>query len=182
MAKATTLLLFLFATVVYGELQLQTRYPTVAAEVGERCIVCGMPLSSNDTAIILRGRRIPVMKGMADTVLKNPEIYFKSVQARGALFQEDFQGQSGAVSKGLAPISGFCLGFGLSVFGYLYVLTRPSQTTSLDIPAGLAKVPVTQSPLACPQCGNTNHPAAASCAVCHVALSPQGHSDLSCTR
>jgi hypothetical protein len=213
MAKATTSLLFLFAAVVSGgELQLQTRYSNVAAEVGERCIVCGMPLSSNDTAIILRGRRIPVMKGMADTVLKNPEIYFKSVQARGALFQEDFQGQSGAVqagvnlrwilaglfvlsalafgalgavasvSKGLAPISGFCLGFGLSVFGYLYVLTRPSQTTSLDIPAGLAKVPVTQSPLACPQCGNTNHPAAASCAVCHVALSPQGHSDLSCTR
>jgi hypothetical protein len=168
-----------------------------------------MPLSSNDIAIILKGRRIPVMKGMAASVLKNPEIYFKSKQARGALFQEDFQAPSGAVqagvnlswflagiyvlsaltfgalgavasvSKGLAPISGFCLGFGLSVFGYLYVLTRRSQTTSLDIPAGLAKVPVTQSPLACPLCGNTNHPAAASCAACHVALSPQGHSDLS---
>lgn len=210
MAKATTLLLFLFAAVIYAdEPQLQSRYPIVAAEVGERCTVCGMPLSSNDIAIILKGRRIPVMKGMAASVLKNPEIYFKSKQARGALFQEDFQAPSGAVqggvnlswflagiyllsalafgalgavasvSKGLAPIFGFCLGFGLNVFGYLYVLTRPSQTTSLDIPAGLAKVPVTQAPLACPLCGNTNHPAAASCAVCHVALSPQGHSDLS---
>ena len=211
MARATTLLLlFLFAALIYAdEPQPQSRYPTVAAEVGEHCVVCGMPLSSGDIAIILKGRRIPVMKGMAASVLKNPEIYFKSKQARGALFHEDFQAAPGAVqagvnlgwflaglyvlsalvfgalgavaavSKGLTPISGFCLGLGLSVFGYLYMLTRPAQTASLDIPAGLAKVPVTQSPLACPQCGNTNHPAAASCAVCHVALSPQGHSDLS---
>jgi hypothetical protein len=211
MARATTLLLlFLFEAMLYAsEPQPQSPYPTVAAEVGEHCVVCGMPLSSSDIAIILKGRRIPVMKDMAASVLKNPEIYFKSKQARGALFHEDFQAPPGAVqagvnlswflaglyvlsalafgalgavaavSKGLAPISGFYLGLGLSVFGYLYVLTRPSQAASLDIPAGFAKVPVTQSPLACPQCGNTNHPAAASCAVCHVALSPQGHSDLS---
>src|SRR5512145_700931 len=102
MAKATTLLLFLFATVVYAdEPQLQSRYPTVAAEVGERCIVCGMPLSSNDIAIILKGRRLPVMKGMVASVLKNPEIYFKNKQARGALFQEDFQAPSGAVQAGV---------------------------------------------------------------------------------
>ena len=171
MARATTLLLsFLFAALIYAdEPQPQSRYPTVAAEVGEHCVVCGMPLSSSDVAIILKGRRIPVMKGMAASVLKNPEIYFKSKQARGALFHEDFQAPPGAVqagvnlgwflaglyvlsalvfgalgavaavSKGLAPISGFCLGLGLSVFGYLYVLTRPSQAASLDIPAGLRK-------------------------------------------
>lgn len=211
MARATTSLLgLLLAVLVFAsDPQPQSRYPTVAAEVGEHCIVCGMPVSSSDIAIIVRGRRIPVMKDMAASVLKNPEIYFKSKQPRGALFQEDFQAPPGAVqasvslgwflaglyvlsalvfgalsgvaavSKGLPPISGFWFGLGLSVFGYLYVLTRPSQATPLDVPAGLVKVPVTQSPLACPQCGNTNHPAAASCAVCHVLLSPQGRSDLS---
>ena len=68
------------------------RYPTVAAKAGEICIVCGMPVSSGDIAIILKGRRLPVMKDMAAAVLKNPEIYFKHKQAKGALFQEDFQG------------------------------------------------------------------------------------------
>ena len=211
MTRATTSLLWLLLAgfVFASEPQLQSRYPTVAAKAGEICIVCGMPVSSGDIAIILKGRRMPVMKDMAAAVLKNPEIYFKSKQAKGALFQEDFQtppgaaqagvslgwflaglyvlsalifgGLSGvaAVAKGLPPISSFFFGLGLSVFGYLYVLTRPSQTASPSVPAGLVKVPVTQSPLACPQCGNTNHPAAATCAACHVSLSPQGQSDLS---
>jgi hypothetical protein len=193
----------------FGETLPQSRYLTVAAKAGEICTVCGMPVSSSDVAIILKGRRMPVMKGMAETVLRNPEVYFRDKQAKGALFQEDFQGPTGAISsgvslgwflaglyvlsalifgglsgnaavaKGLPPISSFFLGLGLSFFGYLYVLTRPSGKASRGIPAGLLKVPATQSPLACPQCGNTNHPAAASCALCHVSLSPQGQSDLS---
>ena len=212
MARATTLLVpwFLLAGFVFAsEPQQQSHYPTVAAKVGEICVVCGMPVSSGDIAIILKGRRLPVMKDMTAAVLKNPEIYFKSKQAKSALFQEDFQAPPGAVqagvslgwflgglyilsalifgglsgaaavARGLPPISSFFFGLGLSVFGYLYVLTRPSQTASPSVPAGLVKVPVTQSPLACPQCGNTNHPAAASCAACHVSLSPQGQSDLS---
>jgi hypothetical protein len=211
MTRATTSLLWLLLAgfVFASEPQLQSRYPTVAAKAGEICIVCGMPVSSGDIAIILKGRRMPVMKDMAAAVLKNPEIYFKSKQAKGALFQEDFQAPPGAaqagvslgwflaglyvlsalifgglsgaaaVARGLPPISSFFFGLGLSVFGYLYVLTRPSQTASPSVPAGLVKVPVTQSPLACPQCGNTNHPAAATCAACHVSLSPQGQSDLS---
>ncbi|HEU0007192.1 MAG TPA: hypothetical protein VFS12_14505 [Terriglobia bacterium] len=212
MARATTLLvlwILLAGFAFASEPQPQSRYPTVAANVGEICVVCGMPVSSGDIAIILKGRRMPVMKDMAAAVLKDPEIYFKSKQAKGALFQEDFQAPPGAVqagvslgwflaglyvlsalifgglsgvaavAKGLPPISSFCFGLGLSVFGYLYVLTTPSRTASPGVPAGLVKVPVTQSPLACPQCGNTNHPAAPSCAACHVSLSPQGQSDLS---
>lgn len=192
-----------------GETLPQFQYQTVAAKVGEICIVCGMPVSGDDIAIILKGRRLPVMKDMAETVLRNPEIYFRDKQAKGALFQEDFQGQTGAessgvglgwflaglyvlsalifgglsgnaaVARGLPPISSFFLGLGLSVFGYLYVLTRRSGNASRSVPAGFLKVPATQSPLACPQCGNTNHPAAPSCASCHVSLSPQGQSDFS---
>ena len=197
---------------VAGETLPERRYPIVAAKAGEICIVCGMPVSSSDIAIIVKGRRMSVMKDMAETVLSNPEIYFRDKQAKGALFQEDFQGPTGAVSggvslgwflaglyvlsalifgglsgnaavaRGLPPISSFFLGFGLSLFGYLYVLTRRSGKASCDVPAGLLKVPATQSPLACPQCGNTNHPAAPSCASCHVSLSPQGQSDLSRAR
>ena len=170
-------------------------------------MVCGMPISTGDIAIILKGRRLPVMKTMAAAVLENPEIYFKNKQAKGALFQEDFQAPSGAaragvslgwflgglyvlsalifgglsgtkaVAKGLPPIPSFFAGLGLSIFGYLYVLTRPSQTATPTAPAGLVKVPLTQSPLTCPACGNTNHPAAGSCAACHISLSPQGQSD-----
>lgn len=185
------------------------QYPTVPVCTGETCVVCGMPVSSGDIAILLRGRRLPVMKDMAERVLRNPEVYFRDKQAKGALFQEDssglpgvaprgmsfswflaglyvlsaliFGGLSGsaAVARGLPPISSFFLGFGFSLFGYLYVLTRPSGKTSRGVPAGLWKVPATQSPLACPRCGNTNHPTATSCASCHVSLSPQGQSDLS---
>jgi hypothetical protein len=192
-----------------GETLPQSRYPIVTAKAGEICIVCGMPVSSGDIAIILKGRRMPVMKDMAETVLRNPEIYFRDKQAKGALFQEEFQGPPGAVSsgvslgwflaglyvlsalifgglsgsaavaRGLPPISSFFLGLGLSMFGYLYVLTRPSDETRRGFSTSGLKVSPTQSPLTCPQCGNTNHPAAVSCASCHVSLSPQGQSDLS---
>ncbi|HET6961366.1 MAG TPA: hypothetical protein VFJ27_02675 [Terriglobia bacterium] len=195
-----------------GEMLPQPRYPTVTAKAGETCTVCGMPVSNDDVAIILRGRRMPVMKDMAESVLRNPEFYFKDKQARGALFQEDFQLRPGvvssgvslgwflaglyvlsalffgglssnaAVAKGLPPVSSFFLGLALSLLGYLFVLTRRPDKSSHGVPAGLLKVPATQSPLACPQCGNTNHPAATSCALCHVSLSPQGQSDLSRTR
>ena len=207
----TTLLVLILIPgfLVAGETLLQRRYPIVAAKAGEICIVCGMPVSSGDVAIVLKGRRMPVMKDMAETVLRNPEVYFRDKQAKGALFQEEFQGAPGAasrgvslgwflaglyvlsalifgglsgnaaVARGLPPISSFFLGLSLSLFGYLYVLTRRSGKASHGISAGLAKVPATQSPLACPQCGNTNHPAAASCALCHVSLCPQGQSDLS---
>jgi len=192
-----------------GETLPQSQYPIVAAKACEICIVCGMPVSGDDIAIVLKGRRLPVMKDMAETVLRNPEFYFKDKQAKGALFQEDFQAPSGAVragvsfgwflvglyvlsalffgglsgaaavAKGLPPISSFFLGLALNLFGYLFVLTRRSDKASHSVPAGLLKVPATQSPLACPRCGNTNHPAANSCALCHVSLAPQGRSDFS---
>ena len=211
MARATMLLVSTLILEVFlsGEALPQSRYPTVAAKVGETCIVCGMPVSNGDIAIVLKGRRMPVMKDMAESVLRNPEFYFKDKQARGAMFQEDFQVPSGAnragvslgwflaglyvlsalifgglsgnaaIAKGLPPISSFFLGLGLSFFGYLYVLTRPSDEAPHGFSAGGLKVSATQSPLACPQCGNTNHPAAATCASCHLSLSPQGQSDLS---
>jgi hypothetical protein len=183
-------------------------YPAVAARDGEICVVCGSSVSSSDLAIIVKGRRLPVMKEMVAELLQHPETYFKTTQLRSALFQEEFETAPGAVqsgvglgwflagayilsalifgglsggaaiARGLPPIPGFFAGLALNVLGYLYVLTRAPRSAPLGVPAGLAKVPVTQSPLACPQCGSMNHPAAASCSVCHVALRPQGQSDL----
>jgi hypothetical protein len=214
MARATMLLVLtlILEVSLSGETLPHSQYPTVAAKVGETCVVCGMPVSNGDVAIILKGRRMPVMKDMAETVLRNPEVYFRNKQAKGALFQEDFLGPTGAVSsgvslgwflaglyvlsalifgglsgnaavaRGLPPISSFFFGFGFSLFGYLYVLTRQSGKAPQSASASSLKVPATQSPLACPQCGNTNHPAAPSCALCHASLSPQGQSDLSRAR
>jgi len=214
MARVTMLLAATLIPVVFvaGETSPEPRYPIVTAKPGEICIVCGMPVSSGDIAIILKGRRMPVMKDMAETVLRNPEIYFRDKQAKGALFQEEFPGPPGAassgvslgwflaglyvlsalifgglsgsaaVTRGLPPIASFFLGLGFSLFGYLYVLTRPSDEARRGFSACGLKVSATQSPLACPQCGNTNHPAAVSCALCRVSLSPQGQSDLSRAR
>jgi hypothetical protein len=173
--------------------------------------VCGSPLTEDDVALIVKGRRFPVDKSMVDVFLKNPQAYFRTKQIRGALFQEELQaagatqsaltggwflfglyiltglvcaGLSGyvAVSKGLPAIPHFFAGFFLSVFGLLYVLTRSSHVEPGTVPRGLVKVPVTHAPVPCPACGNTNHPAAVRCAACGAALAPKLQSDMARTQ
>lgn len=191
-----------------GDSPTRAPYPAVAARDGEICVVCGSAVSSSDVAIIVKGRRLPVMREMSDELLRHPENYFKRKQPRSALFQEEFETAPGAVqsgiglgwflagtyvlsalvfaglsgataiARGLPPIPSFFAGLALSAIGYLYVLTRaPRLAAPLGFPAGLAKVPVTQSPLVCPECGSTNHPSAALCSQCRVTLRPQGQSD-----
>ncbi|MGH7493721.1 MAG: hypothetical protein ACREOO_15190 [bacterium] len=91
-----------------------------------------------------------------------------------------FSGLSGytAISKGLNPIPYFFIGFFLSAFGFLYVLTRPSVAKPGDVPAGLVKVHTTLEPVPCPKCGNTNHPAAKKCLNCGSELQPLAQSDV----
>lgn len=178
-------------------------YPVVSAKAGERCAICNVALSSDDVALIIKGRRIPLDRHMVAEFLNNQEKYLRSRLVRSALFQEEleapagvaqaglsltwflaglyilaaliFAGLSGyaAVAKGLPPISGFSIGLLFSAPGYLYILTRPSRVARGEVPSGLTKVPVTSSPVACPQCGNTNHPAASRCSVCHASLAPE---------
>jgi hypothetical protein len=173
--------------------------------------VCGSPLTEDDVALIVKGRRFPVDKSMVDVFLKNPQAYFRTKQIRGALFQEELQaagatqsaltggwflfglyiltglvcaGLSGyvAVSKGLPAIPHFFAGFFLSVFGLLYVLTRSPHVKPGTVPRGLVKVPVTHAPVPCPACGNTNHPAAVRCAACGAVLAPKLQSDMARTQ
>lgn len=184
-------------------------YLVLPANPGEKCIVCGVPLTEDDVALVVKGRRVPLNRTMVEEFLDNQEKYFARLQPKGALFQEDlsasegtalggvtpgwflfglyilsalvFGGLSGyaAVGKGLKPIPHFFLGFVFSALGYVYVLARHSQTKDGEVPRGLVKVPLTRSPEPCQKCGHMNHPSARKCAGCGTVLSPEVQSEAS---
>lgn len=195
-------------TIMLAAQQPQSTYEQVPAKPGEKCTICGMPLSEDDVALIVRGRRVPLAATMVDSFMTAPERYFAGMQPKGALFQEElgapagavlggisngwfafgtyvligliFGGLSGylAVSKGLTPIPHFFIGFALSVVGLLYVLVRRPLVKAGEVPAGLVKVPTTRTPQGCPHCGYTNHPAAQQCLQCNASLAPTVDSEV----
>ena len=178
----------------------------VAVKGFETCVGCNNPmhLDSAGYALLYRGRKIPTHSFCESAVRSNPSTYmtyFASVQPRGALFQEHDAGQAGvkagwfifglvvlialltaglsgyaAVSKGLKPIPHFFIG--LTIVGYLYVLTRPSAVKPGEVPEGLVKVPTTSAPVPCDKCGYTNHPSAKTCAACGTKLTPKMQSEV----
>jgi hypothetical protein len=188
---------------------LVTMYPMLSARVGENCTVGGTPLTEDDFALIVRGRRVPLHREAVKEFLRHQEKYFAKLQPKGALFQEDmteeegtalggiswgwflfgtyvlvallFGGMSGyaAIMKGLRPVPHFLIGLFFSVFGYLYVLTRPRISPPGAVPAGLVKVPTTSPPARCPVCGFMNHPSAHRCAACRTELHPTIESEVS---
>lgn len=183
-------------------------YRAVPAKPGEQCIVCGGALSEKDVALIVRGRRVPLDRMDVDEFLKNEARYFAALQPQGALFAEAREAAEGtalggvssgwfvfgvyillglifgglssyaAVAKGLAPLPHFFIGFALSIFGYLYTLSRPSRAKPGDVPEGLVKVPATASPVRCEKCGAENHPSAERCAGCGTHLTPTLQSEV----
>jgi len=183
-------------------------YKLVPYDPGEICVVSDKPLVEGDVALIVRGRRVPLCISKVETFLNNQEEYFAEMQPKGALFQEELQAQAGtalggvssgwflfglyillalifaglsgyaAVSKGLPPIPNFFIGFFLSAFGYLYVLTRPAVAKKGEIPGGLVKVPLTHTPVPCAACGYQNHPSAKQCAGCGSKLEPAIQSEV----
>jgi len=186
----------------------KTPYKVMPAKPGERCSICDVPLTDQDVALLVRGRRVPLNHTMVDSFLTNEEKFFAAKQPRGALFSEEmteqpgvslggistgwflfgsyilialiFSGLSGyaAVSKGLPPIRYFFIGFVFIVLGYLYVVTRPALAKKGEIPEGLVKVPTTSAPMACPKCGYGNHPSAKVCSECGNKLQPKLQSEV----
>lgn len=203
--------LFITSPVSSQQRGTESRYQTVSPKEGERCIICGVPLTNEDVSLIVRGRRVPLKRTMVDSFMNNQEKYFSRLQPKSALFQENlnvpkgvaqggintgwflfglyilialvFGGLSsyGAISKGLSPISNFFIGFIFIVFGYIYVLTRPATVAKGEIPEGLVKVPTTRAPITCSACNSTNHPSARNCSFCGAELTPMIESEVSRT-
>lgn len=199
---------FVLPTAAAQEATEHIPYKVLPAQPGELCTICGVPLTDQDVALQVRGRRVPLNRSMVDSFLASEEKYFAMKQPRGALFSEEmtdqpgvslggisagwflfgcyilvaliFSGLSGytAVSKGLPPIQYFFIGLVFSVLGYIYVLTRPAVSKKGEIPDGLVKVPTTSAPVACSRCGYGNHPAANVCAGCGGKLQPMVQSEV----
>jgi hypothetical protein len=148
---------------------------------------------------------------MLDSFMNNQEQFFAELQPKGALFQENLNVPKGAaqggislgwflfgsyvlfalvcaavsgyvaVSKGLPAIPNFFMGLLLSVFGMVYVITRPPAVEKGAIPPGMAKVADTHAPKRCPKCGQTNHPTVSRCAHCGEDMTPSYESEISRT-
>ena len=205
--RGTVLLLVLVLVGSVGRVDGQT-YSRVPAKGSELCTVCGKELTSDDVALIVRGRRTPLCQAHVETFLNNLERSFYSKQPRSALFQEDmsappgtaqggisqgwflfgllvlsaliFGGLSGyrALSMGLPPLAPFFIGFFLNLPGFLYVVSRPAGQGHGQVPKGLVKVPETVAPAPCPACGEVNHPTARRCLGCGKELAPSQQSEV----
>lgn len=212
MSHSRLIILYLLAILISSAAAQESTdkipYKVVPAKPGERCSICDVPLTDQDVALLVRGRRVPLNHMMVDSFLANEEKYFAANQPRGALFSEEmaeqpgvslggistgwflfgsyilaaliFSGLSGyaAISKGLPPIRYFFIGFVFSILGYLYVVTRTAVAKKGEIPEGLVKVPTTSAPVACPKCGHGNHPSAKICSECGNKLQPKLQSEV----
>jgi hypothetical protein len=168
---------------------------------GEQCIVCDLPIQgANAVQILHRGRVVHVNEMMMPKWRQDAGRYFRKVQARAALFDEESLALRGlelgwllfgvyvlvglvagggcayiAVARGLAPIPWFFAGLVGNVAALAVLCTRPAADTSAlpqGVPHGLVKVPTTHAPITCPACGRPNHPSTALCSGCGAVLSP----------
>ncbi len=183
-------------------------YQRDAVKPGDVCMVSGTALTQEDVVFIIRGRRVPLHREHVSRFVADSTKYLAQLQSQGALFYKDmekaeggidlgwflfgmyvliallFSGLSGytAVSKGLNPIPHFFIGLIFSALGYLYVLTRTRVAQSGEVPGGFVKVHMTREPVACGQCGYTNHPAAKVCLGCGAKLQPVVASEVGKTK
>jgi hypothetical protein len=176
-----------------------TGYRVVEPRVGETCIVCDKAVRATDRVYEVEGQRVAVHVGACDSAFRrNPGHFLARLKPRGAfLGAEPNLGPNiswrwfafgiyvllgmvfgascayRAVNHALKPLPWFLAGFFLNLFGFLALVTRPAGDSSMaGLPPGLAKVPTTSSPRACPRCGEMNHPSATSCVGCGNKIEP----------
>lgn len=174
---------------------------------GELCLVCGMRVEGKPVVELrYKGRRFFVAEEMLDELFADPDPYFRRLQAHSALFDEssypDTVSWSGwlvfgsyvlaglvcaalcghlAITRSLPPLPWFFAGlFGnAAALLVLFLSTkRGAAVGPAGVPAGLAKVAVTHTPVSCSACGRTNHPAARACSHCQAELSPTVRSEV----
>ena len=85
-----------------ADTSIVSQYQSVPARPGELCTVCGTPLTEDDVALIVKGRRVPLNKAMVNAFLQNQEKYFTKMQPRGALFQEELDAPAGTALGGVS--------------------------------------------------------------------------------
>lgn len=168
---------------------------------GEQCLVCGQRIYGSEVVELrYKGRTFHTAGGMLSDFEAAPEIYFHKLQARAGLFDEEAVPERAmpwgwlilglvvldglvmgalcsylAVTRALPPVPWFFAGLVGNVFGLVALLVvRPGDPGRhpAGVPGGLAKVPLTRAPRACPACGAGNHPAAAGCSACGATLVP----------
>ena len=138
-------------TPIPGELEILGQAPGE----GEQCLVCRQPVhGAAMLEVRYKGRVFHVKAEMMDELRANPEIYFRLVQSRSALFDEDaLEGAMGtekrqrgwlflglyvllglsagavcgalAVSRALPPFPWFFAGLGANLLAIAWLLIRP---------------------------------------------------------
>jgi hypothetical protein len=170
------------------------------------CVVCGGPAGADALEETYAGRRVLVCRNCGEAAwLANRDVVMTKLQARGALFDEHAETGSlvsgwmwfgvwalagvicaaascyVALSKGLDPLPWMLASLAFNVVALLLVAMRARGDTSAlpqGVPAGLAKIPETRAPSACPNCRAANHPSAARCSACGAALTAAGASEV----
>ena len=180
---------------------------TVPVQEGDRCIVCGTPLSPGDKVYLVEGQRVGVMTQMEPTLLSDPWAYLARLKPRGGLFGGETARQGRvsnvwllaglyltvgigfaaicahrALNMGARPVPWFFAGLAFNAFGYLALLLRSKGeadgTKAAPIYRGVVKIPATAEPTACPTCGGLNHPSATDCTSCGAELTPTAESEV----
>ena len=169
---------------------------------GETCVVCNHAVSDEDAAFLVDGQRVAVMAAMQEEFLRNPLEYVAKYRPEGMVFSARQAGDMtstyfwlgslllaglvfGAVCGHMAMLKGystwrwFFLGLFFSIPACLALANKPSSPNAPDAPAGLARIPDTRPPAACPQCGASNHPSASQCSSCGGRVEPTAPSEVS---
>jgi len=168
---------------------------------GEQCLVCGQAIESGDIVEVrYKGRRFHVAAKMLEKFENDPEVFFDSLEAHSALFDENSGSRPGAtqgwlyfgiyvligllaaaicgylaVSRGMTPAPWFLAGLFFNVIALVALLASKRgnvEAFPAGIPSGLSKVPTTRAPSECGACGASHHPAASRCGSCGAALNP----------
>ena len=193
----SALAILALASALWSKPKIEGPFP---AKEGETCVVCNTRLSPEDSAFLVDGQRIAVMKAMEADFLQNPLEYVAKYRPEGliatgrsatvqpattgayfwiglfAVVGLMFGGACAhmAVVKGQPPWQWFLLGFAFSVPATLALARRPG-VVPLD---GLDKVPQTRQSTACLRCGSSNHPSAVICIGCGERLEPSAPSEV----